>query len=100
VSCEFNINPNNNITNLDSLPVLLTELHCNNNQLTSLNNLPPRLEILSCNDNQLSSIDYLPDRINSEVFECRGNPFIYDFEPTLENIQRYNEENMKQYVLK
>ena len=46
-------------------------LICGNNRIIQLNNLPPGLKEL----------------------ECYYNPFIYDFEPTLENIKKYNASN-------
>ena len=46
----------------------LEKLLCLKNNLTHCNNLPPSLKVLS----------------------CYGNPFEYDFEPTLEHIREYN----------
>ena len=78
---------------LDVLPDLcmyvnLKKLYCNLNKITSLNNLPPNLEILYCSYNQITSLDNLPP--NLIKLEYYGNPLIYDFEPTLENIRNYN----------
>ena len=79
---------NNHITSLDDLPSGLKVLYCTDNQITSLNNLPASLEVLSCSYNKLTLLDNLPHSL-VELY-CYGNPFIYDFNPTLENIRNYN----------
>jgi len=61
----------NAIARLDNLLPTLTEFYCYSNGIATLDNLPPTLEILLCN----------------------YNPLIYDFQPTLENIRKYNLKN-------
>ena len=77
-----------------------TSLHLSNKGLTELPkdlHLYTQLEILDCRYNQLTSLDHLP--ISLKILQCEeGNPLKYDFEPTLENIQNYNQE--KPYLLK
>ena len=59
-----------------------------------LNKLPDdihkytNLTILDCRSNNLTSLDNLP--INLQKLYCSSNQFKYDFEPTLENIKKYN----------
>ncbi len=56
--------------------------------ITSLDNLPLNLKELYCNYNKLTSLDNLP--INLKDLYCNNNPLIYDFEPILDNIKKYN----------
>ena len=66
----------------------LHELNCGRNKLTSLDNLPPNLVELNCRYNKLTSLDNLPT--NLQKLDYCGNPLTYDFEPTLDNIRKYN----------
>ena len=84
---------NNQITQLDNLSYNLQMLICYNNNITHLNNLPKTLEHLECFHNEIIELDYLPP--NLEYLICDDNPLKYDFEPTLENIRKYNNQNTK-----
>ena len=66
----------------------LQELYCSYNKLTSLDNLPSNLQKLDCESNLLTSLDNLPP--NLQKLKCIDNPLIYNFEPTIENIRKYN----------
>ena len=77
----------NYIISLDNLPPNLKILYCSDNNLTNLDNLPSNLEELYCCYDNITSLDNLPK--NLKKLECSGNPLNYDFEPTLENIRKY-----------
>ena len=66
----------------------LKTLNCSNNKLTQCDNLPKELENLVCNRNNITQLDNLPLSLKKLV--CYKNSLIYDFEPTLENIKKYN----------
>ena len=83
----------NKITHLDNLPLTLEQLYCHNNKITHLDNLPLTIELLYCNDNQITHLDNLPTTL--EYLYCYKNPLKYDFEPTLENIRNYINQNTK-----
>jgi Leucine-rich repeat (LRR) protein len=83
LDCSSNL-----LTSLDNLPHNLQYLNCCNNQLTSLDNLPYNLQKLYCSYNKLTNLDNLP--IKLQYLFNYGNQFKYDFEPTLENIKKYN----------
>ncbi len=84
------------ITSLDNLPEKLEELCCQNNKIKSLDNLPDTLERLLCENNQITHFNNLPK--NLIELHCLNNPLEYDFDPTIENINYYNNE--EPYVLK
>ena len=73
----------------------LQKLDCRSNRLTSLDNLPLNLQTLNCSSNYLTSLDNLP--LNLKELKCNNNPFIYNFEPTLENIKNYNSTRIKTF---
>jgi hypothetical protein len=79
---------NNQLTSLGNLPNTLTHIWCYKNQITHFENLPPNLIMLNCEDNQLQTLDYLPNSLR-ELW-CAGNPLVYEFEWTLENIKSSN----------
>ena len=78
---------NNNITNLDNLPLTLITLYCHNNKITTLDNLPLTLTTLYCAFNKITSLDNIPSTLTD--LYCSYNPFTYDFNPTLENIRKH-----------
>ena len=78
----------NELTSLDNLPQSLETLDSGYNKLTNLDNLPPNLVELNCRYNKLTSLDNLPT--NLQKLDYCGNPLTYDFEPTLDNIRKYN----------
>ena len=49
-----------------------------------------KLETLDCSYNQITHLDNLP--IILEYLDCGNNPLKYYFEPTLENIRKYNNQ--------
>ncbi len=57
--------------------------------MSSLDNLPLNLKKLYCFDNKIISLDNLPSKLEKLIC-IFGNQFKYDFEPTLENIKKYN----------
>ena len=69
----------------------LKKLNCSENKLTHLDNLPISLTILYCGANLITCLDNLP--INLIELNCYNNPLTYDFNPTLENIRKYNKKN-------
>ena len=69
------------ITELDISKKKLTKLQDDIDKYTNLKNL-------RCSWNKLTSLDNLPP--NLKILICSNNPLIYDFEPTLENIRKYN----------
>ena len=83
--------------NLTELPSWVSEckklenLNCSWNKIKHLDNLPPTLKKLYCCYNQITQLDNLPETVNSLL--CTQNPFKYEFEPTLENIKNYNNQN-------
>ena len=81
----------NKITSLDNLPPTLTYLNCAFNQIVSLDYFPPTLEKIICRKNKITSLDNFPTTL--EELDCYNNPLLYDFEPTLENIRKYNLKN-------
>ncbi len=84
------------ITSISNLPDSLRFLGCGQNQITSLDNLPDTLERLLCRNNKITHFNKLPK--NLKRLNCENNPLEYDFEPTIENINSYNNE--EPYVLK
>lgn len=62
---------NNNISNVDSLPVNLYSLSCNNNQIAKINHLPANLTVIGCRNNVISNIDSLPTGLQ-EIY-CDNN---------------------------
>jgi Leucine-rich repeat (LRR) protein len=87
----------NQLKELDNLPLNIQHLFCENNKLIQLTNLPENLKVLSCSYNKLEQLD-LPETV--EMLYCDHNPFIEniretepDFEPTIQNIRMYNEQN-------
>jgi Leucine-rich repeat (LRR) protein len=99
--CKFN-----NFTTLDNLPINLEYLVCSHNKLTSLDFLPPTLKKLDCRFNYITELDNLPSTLeeldcsfnkltqlnnmsaNIKTVYLGGNPFTYDFMPTLVNIRK------------
>ena len=69
----------------------LKELNCESNIFTQLDNLPQKLKGLNCSKNSIIQLDKLPDTL--ETLYCYNNPLKYDFEPTLENIRNYINQN-------
>ena len=57
------------------------------NQNEGLNNLPFNFKHLLCPNNLITQLPYLP--ANLEELQCFGNPLIYEFKPTIENIKAY-----------
>ena len=82
--CNFN-----QLIHLDNLPYGLQELYCSGNQLSHIDNLPHGLQILYCNHNKLTHVDNLPYELQ-ELY-CSKNPMKYEFEPTLDNIRKHNQ---------
>ena len=80
---------NNSITQINNLPLSLTELYCSYNKITSLDNLPLSLIKLDCINNQITSLDKLP--LSLTKLDCYNNPLTYNFNPTLENIRKHNQ---------
>ena len=81
----------NNIMHLSNLPQTLENLFCWYNNITQINNLPPTLVKLYCSHNHITQLDNLPELL--EELKCHNNPLEYEFEPTLENIRYYNNQN-------
>ena len=79
---------NNNIVALDNLPPELQILDCDTNNIVALDNLPPGLQTLYCSNNKIVDLNNLPPGL--QILFCIYNPFIYNFEPTLENIRNHN----------
>ena len=85
------------IKGLTKLPDLtkytnLKKLNCSENKLTHLDNLPINLTELNCSYNKLTHLDNLP--INLTTLYCFDNSLTYDFNPTLENIRKYNKKKL------
>jgi len=82
---------------LTELPFWISEckklkiLNCGYNKLTQIDNLPQTLKELYYNNNKITQLDNLPETVNS--LWCTQNPFKYEFDPTLENIKNYNNQN-------
>ena len=71
---------------------------CSFNEITHLDNLPQTLKILECCDNNITQLDNLP--LGLIKLYCINNPLKYDFEPTLENIRNYINQNTKNKLIK
>ena len=84
---------NNKIIHLDNLPQTLKYLDCCYNNITHLDNLPQTLEELKCSGNNITQFDNLP--ITLIMLQFWNNPLKYNFEPTLENIRNYINQNTK-----
>ena len=80
---------NKGLTKLPDLSIYinLKKLYCSNNKLTSLDNLPQTIAVLVCSHNRITRLDNLPQTIT--YLDCYNNPFIYVFNPTLENIRNH-----------
>ena len=72
---------NYSITELDISKKELTQLPSDIDKYTNLKNL-------DCSWNKLTSLNNLPASL--EKLYCCINSLIYDFEPTIENIKKYN----------
>ena len=60
----------NQITNLDNLPLSLIYLDCGCNKITHLDNFPLSLTRLVCGNNEITHLDNLPPtltKLNSEI---------------------------------
>ena len=71
-----------------------TKLDICNKGLTQLPDdihLYTNLQKLNCSYNKITQLDNLPQGLK-ELY-CCDNPLQYDFEPTLENIKKYNASN-------
>ena len=68
----------------------ITELDLSNKGLNELPDLSKytNLKKLNCQGNCIARLDNLPPGL--QKLNCCYNPFIYNFEPTLENIRNHN----------
>ena len=69
----------------------LEKINCDYNKITHIDNLPPNLKVLYCSNNYITHLDNLPQTLKKLI--CSNNPLKYDFEPTLENIRNYINQN-------
>jgi len=99
LNCCWNV-----ILHLNYLPFGLLELYCCYNSLNELPHLPPHLKVLDCSKCSIKNLDNVPNSVeilycqknlitkfarlpsNLKELACAGNPFIYTFPPTIQNI--------------
>lgn len=69
------------------LPDSLITLHCNKNIITRIK-LPANIMKVDCSKNRIRVFKTIPDSLVNLI--CYRNQFVYDFEPTLENLRVYH----------
>ena len=62
---------NNNLTQIDNLPLQLIYLNCSFNQIKKMDNLPSGIEKIICCNNKISILEYLPFSVNH--LDCSNN---------------------------
>lgn len=86
------------IKTLDRLPPRLEILHCIGLDILNLDNLPNTLLSLHCHGNEHLRTIHVSD--NLREFACNNNPgLIYEEEPTLDNIRKY-QNSQSTYLFK